>query len=147
VYNLYPNESTPKLADVNVRQAISKAINRDEITTTLLTPNDVDAKSPLSSSTPYFADLGSDLTFDLPGAQKLLDDDGWAVGSDGIRSKDGQKLSFLVTYWQAPKEILELVQQQLKKAGIDLQLKFASIADVTAANAAGTADFTYGNLT
>ncbi|CAN5151700.1 ABC transporter substrate-binding protein [soil metagenome] len=147
VYNLYPNESTPKLADATVRQAVSKAINRDEITSTLLTSNDVNAASPLSSTTPYFADLSSNLAFDLAGAQKLLEGDGWVVGSDGIREKDGQKLSFLVTYWQSPKEILELVQQQLKKAGIDLQLKFASIADVTAANAAGTADFTYGNLT
>ncbi|RFA09236.1 peptide ABC transporter [Subtercola boreus] len=147
VYNLYPNESTPKLADEKVRQAISKAIDRDEITATLLTSNDVDAVSTLSSTTPYFSDLSSDLAFDLAGAQKLLDDDGWVAGSDGIREKAGEKLSFLVTYWQAPKEILELVQQQLKKAGIDLQLKFASIADVTAANAAGTADFTYGNLT
>ncbi|MDF2575093.1 MAG: peptide transporter, partial [Agromyces sp.] len=50
-------------------------------------------------------------------------------------------------YWQSPKEVLELVQQQLRQIGVDLQLTFASIADVQAANADGTYDFSYGNLT
>lgn len=147
VYNLYPNESTPKLADENVRVAISKAINREEITTTLLGEHDVPAASVLSSSTPDWEDLSDLLKFDLPGAQDLLDESGWIEGSDGIREKDGEKLSFLVTYWQSPKKVLELVQQQLRAAGIDLQLKFASIADVQAATAGGMQDFGYGNLT
>lgn len=147
VYNLYANQSTPKLADDDVRLAIQKGIDRDEITATLLGPNDEPAVSPLSSTTPYFTDLSDELTFDPDAAADLLDGAGWTVGSDGIREKDGEKLSFLVTYWQSPKEVLELVQQQLRAIGIDVQLKFASFADVQAANADGTYDFGYGNLT
>jgi len=147
VYNLYANQSTDKLADVNVRLAIQKAINREEITTTLLGPDDLPAVSPLASSTPYFTDLSDVLEYDPDAAAQLLEDAGWTEGEDGIREKDGEKLSFHVTYWQSPKEVLELVQQQLRQVGIDLQLTFASIADVTAANADGTYDFSYGNLT
>ncbi|MBP2421099.1 ABC transporter substrate-binding protein [Microbacterium imperiale] len=147
VYNLYANQSTPKLADPDVRLAIQKGIDREEITATLLGPADKPAVSPLASSTPYFTDLGDVLEYDPDAAAALLDEAGWAVGSDGIREKDGERLSFSVTYWQSPKEVLELVQQQLREIGVDLQLTHASIADSQAASADGTYDFVYGNLT
>ncbi|MFK0004822.1 ABC transporter substrate-binding protein [Paenarthrobacter sp. NPDC090522] len=147
VYNLYSNESNPKLKETAVRQAISKAINREEITKTLLTEADQPAKGVLSHTTPYFKDYSSLLAHDPDGAKKLLDDAGWKPGADGIREKNGEKLSFKVTYWQSPKEVLELIQQQLKEIGVDLQLKFTTIADVTAAQADKTYDFSYGNLT
>ncbi|WP_045731924.1 ABC transporter substrate-binding protein [Pseudarthrobacter chlorophenolicus] len=147
VYNLYPNESTPKLKETAVRQAISKAINREEITTTLLTEKDQPAKGVLSHTTPYFKDLSGLLAHDPDGARKLLEDAGWKEGADGVREKNGEKLAFKVTYWQSPKEVLELVQQQLKAVGVDLQLKFTTIADVTAAQAGKDYDFSYGNLT
>lgn len=147
VYNLFANQSTEKLADENVRLAIQKGIDREQITSTLLGPDDKPAVSPLASSTPYFTDLSDVLEYDPEGAEKLLEKSGWTEGDDGIREKNGEKLSFHVTYWQSPKEVLELVQQQLRQIGVDLQLTFASIADVTAANADGTYDFSYGNLT
>lgn len=147
VYNLYANQSNPKLKETAVRQAISKAINREEITKTLLTEADQPAKGVLSHTTPYFKDYSELLKNDPDGAKKLLDDAGWKVGTDGVREKNGEKLSFKVTYWQSPKEVLELVQQQLKVIGVDLQLKFTTIADVTAAQADKTYDFSYGNLT
>ncbi|MFE5408128.1 ABC transporter substrate-binding protein [Microbacterium sp. NPDC056569] len=147
VYNLYANQSTEKLADENVRLAIQKGIDREQITSTLLGPDDLPAVSPLASSTPYFTDLSDVLEYDPEAAAELLEESGWTEGEDGIREKDGEKLSFHVTYWQSPKEVLELVQQQLRQIGIDLQLTFASIADVQAANADGTYDFSYGNLT
>jgi peptide/nickel transport system substrate-binding protein len=147
VYNLYANQSTDKLSDENVRLAIQKGIDREQITAALLGPDDLPAVSPLASSTPYFTDLSDVLEYDPEAAAELLEESGWTEGEDGIREKDGEKLSFLVTYWQSPKEVLELVQQQLRQIGVDLQLKFASIADVTAANADGTYDFSYGNLT
>jgi peptide/nickel transport system substrate-binding protein len=147
VYNLYSNESSPKLKETAVRQAISKAINREEITTTLLTGADQPAKGVLSHTTPFFTDLSDLLKHDPEGAKKLLDDAGWKPGTDGIREKGGEKLTFKVTYWQSPKEVLELIQQQLKVVGVDLQLKFTTIADVTAAQANKDYDFSYGNLT
>jgi peptide/nickel transport system substrate-binding protein len=144
-YNLYPNESTPKLADKRVRLAIQDAIDRTQVAK-LLTKYDKPATSVLSSSTPYFTKLSSVLKYDPAESKKLLDAAGWKVGADGIRVKGGQRLSFLVTYWQPSNDQLQLVQQELRAVGIDLQLKFTTIAQATVANN-GTQDFTWGNLT
>jgi peptide/nickel transport system substrate-binding protein len=145
VYNLYPNESNPILADQNVRLAISRAIDRDAVAQ-LLTKWDTPARSSLSSSTPYWVDQSSHLKQDVAGAKKLLEGDGWVAGSDGIREKDGQRLSFALTYWQPSNDQLQLVQQQLKAIGVDLQLKQTTIADAQAKNN-GTQAFSWGNLT
>ena len=145
VYNLYPNAKNPILADQNVRLAISKAIDRDA-EAKLLTKWDKPATSVLSSSTPYWTDESSLLGQDVAGAKKLLDNDGWKAGSDGIREKDGQTLSFKLVYWQPSNDELQLVQQELKAIGIDLQLKQTTIADATATNN-GTQALSWGNLT
>lgn len=145
VFTLIPNESNPILADRNVRVAISEAIDRTAIAK-LLTKWDKPATSALSSSTPYWTDQSSALAQNVAGAKKLLDGAGWTVGSDGIRAKDGQKLSFTLTYWQSSNDQLQLVQQQLKAIGVDLQLKQTTIADAQAKNN-GTQAFSWGNLT
>ncbi|GAA2181365.1 ABC transporter substrate-binding protein [Brooklawnia cerclae] len=150
VYNLYPNESSPKLSDKRVRQALSKAINRQELVDTVLGANDKPATGVLASTTPYYTDFSDLLTYDPDGAEALLDEAGWTLGADGIREKDGTKLSFVVTYWQPPKELLELVQQQWREIGVDLQLKYTSIAEATEVNDASgehTYELFYGNLT
>lgn len=146
VYNLYPNESRPLLADENVRLAVLKGLNREEITQTVLSPLEKPVTAALAHSTPLYEDISDLLTYDPEGAKQLLEESGWVVGADGIREKDGQKLSTQVTFWQ-PKEPLELAQQQLRQIGFDLQLNYVSIADATAANASGDYDFSYGNLT
>ena len=150
VYNLYPNESSPKLSDERVRQALSKSIDRQELVDTVLGENDKPATGVLASTTPFYTDFSDLLAYDPDGAKALLDEAGWTPGADGIREKDGVQLSFLVTYWQSPKELLELVQQQWREIGVDLQLKFTSIAESTQVNdttGAKTYDLFYGNLT
>ena len=62
------------------------------------------------------------MTYDADKSAKLLDAAGWKTGSDGIREKDGQKLTFSVTFspvFSGNQAILELVQQQLKKVGVE----------------------------
>lgn len=145
VYNLFPNDKNPILADEKVRLAISEAIDRNA-EAKLLTKWDKPATSVLSSSTPYWTNESSLLTQNVSGAKKLLEDDGWKPGSDGIREKDGKKLSFTLVYWQPSNDELQLVQQELKAVGIDLQLKQTTIADATATNN-GTQALSWGNLT
>jgi peptide/nickel transport system substrate-binding protein len=74
------------------------------------------------------------LKTDVAQAKKLLDDAGWRAGSDGIRVKDGKRLSFeWLHYPQQPdsKPMSEAVQAQLKAAGIEIRLK--QVDDITAA--------------
>jgi peptide/nickel transport system substrate-binding protein len=145
-YQLFPRESSPLASDEAVRVAISKGIDRQQIVDTVLTERDQAASGVLSHSTPLFEDLGGALAYDPEGADQLLDDAGWVVGDDGIRAKDGQPLSTTVTFWQDPAP-LELVQQQLRQIGVDLQLQHVEIAESTAIKESGDFDFDYYNLT
>ena len=64
-------------------------------------------------------------SYDVAAANKLLDDAGWVKGSDGIREKNGEKLSFIFgsTVNSTRQRIQALVQADLKGLGIDAQTK------------------------
>ncbi|HET7036251.1 MAG TPA: ABC transporter substrate-binding protein [Thermomicrobiaceae bacterium] len=60
--------------------------------------------------------------FDPDKANSLLDQAGWKAGSDGIREKDGKKLSFSVLTTpavQAYVDLTSIMQEQWKKIGVD----------------------------
>jgi len=145
-YNFFVNESRPLFSDERVRQALSKSIDREELTT-LLNPGDEAVSSALSASTPNAPDDSDVLARDLEGAKELLNEAGWTEGSDGIREKNGQKLTFTVTFWQPTSAVLELVQQQVREAGIDLQLKQGTTAETQALQDSGDYDVIFYNLT
>lgn len=141
---LIPNE-TRVLADPAVRKAIQIAINRDEITSTLYPPEYKAASSILSSTTPDYTDLSGDLKFSLDEAKKMLDAAGWKAGSDGIRTKNGQPL---VIKALGAAQAGELLQQELKALGIDMQLIPAATAQAyLAVQASGDYDLAGYNLT
>lgn len=145
VYNLVPKTTGAIASDKAVRKALVKGIDREQLKT-VVSDHQAPATSVLAKSTPEYEDLSDVLAYDPDGAKKLLDDAGWKPGAGGIRAKDGKKLSTTLTYWQdAP--FLELVQQQLRTIGFDLQLEKRTIAEVTALQAEGKEDFTFGNLT
>ena len=145
-YNFFPNTSRPLFADVRVRQALSKAVDRAEIAS-ILNPGDVAASSALSASTPLAPDDSDLLAHDAEGAATLLEQAGWTKGADGIREKDGRKLTFTVTFWQPVSAALELIQQQLRAVGFDLQLKQATVAETNAVQTSGDYDVQFYNLT
>ncbi|MFD0482782.1 ABC transporter substrate-binding protein [Kineococcus sp. GCM10028916] len=145
-YNFFPNESRPVFQDERVRQALSKAIDREQLAS-ILNPGDVAVTSALSASTPDAPDDSDVLAHDVAGANALLDEAGWTKGADGIRAKDGQKLSFTITFWQPTSAVLELVQQQVREVGIDLQLKQGTTAETTAQQNSGDYDAIFYNLT
>lgn len=60
-------------------------------------------------------------TFDPKKAQQILDDAGWKAGPDGIRAKDGQKLSLVLATFRSPwSDMAEAMQGQLRAVGMDL---------------------------
>ena len=85
----------PFLSDMNVRKALSMAIDRE----LLVEIGYGQAGRPTCNLVPAPAIYASDntecLTQDIKGAKALLDDAGWKVGGDGVRSKDGVRLSIL----------------------------------------------------
>jgi peptide/nickel transport system substrate-binding protein len=133
--NYFINTKRPIMNDVNVRRAILMGINREEIKDTVLSDLDEIASSPLSSTTPGWIDLSSELEYDREGAEELLDEAGWKVGADGIRAKDGQRLTFSIMYQTPLFNILvpnmEVGRQQLAEIGIDMTLRPLPTAEAT----------------
>ena len=145
VYSLFPNQSTPQMASLAVRQALNLAIDRPALKP-VLSRYQSPATSVLAKTTPLYQDRSSELKYDPQAAEKLLEDHGWKRGADGIRTKEGQRLSFRLSYWQNT-PFIELVQQQVKKVGIDMQLEKAPISQVVARQASGTMPVDFYNLT
>ncbi|MCM3887023.1 ABC transporter substrate-binding protein [Frankia sp. R82] len=144
---LLPNVTGGRpLADLSVRKAVQKALDLPSYAKTLFWDDYPAAKSPLTSSTPYFTDESAKLAHDPTGAAKLLDGAGWALGSDGYRHKADKKLT-LTYLTPSPSPGDQLVQDQLKKVGIDLQIKVVTQAQYTPLATAGEYDLVSSYLT
>ncbi|MFF4113313.1 ABC transporter substrate-binding protein [Streptomyces sp. NPDC001714] len=150
VFGLGLNNSRPLLKDAKVRQAISAAIDRKQIADTVFPTGTRPATSVLAHTTPDYTDLSSDLALDTAKAKSLLDAAGWKAGSDGIRAKDGKKLTLTVSWFPnaaTNQPALELVQQQLKAVGIDVVLKQLPVTQFATTLQSGDFDVVWGNVT
>ncbi|MGY1812649.1 ABC transporter substrate-binding protein [Blastococcus sp. SYSU D00820] len=150
VFNLGFNNSLPLLADPRVRSAISLAVDRQEIVDAVFPSGTEPASSPLAHTTPGWTDLSDSLATDPEEAQSLLDEAGWVPGADGIREKDGARLSLEVLW--APvagtnQPALELIQQQLRAVGVELTLREQPIAQLLPQLQAGDFQAAWGNVT
>ncbi|WP_329110297.1 ABC transporter substrate-binding protein [Micromonospora sp. NBC_01699] len=150
VFNLGLNNSGPALRDVAVRQAIQVALDRRQIVDTVYPTGSKPATSILAHTTPYYRDLGAQLTFDQARAKSLLDAAGWRVGGDGIRTRDGARLSLSVGWFAnaaTNQPSLELIQQQLRAVGVEITLKELQLAKIAQVQQAGDFDALWGNIT
>ncbi|MFF7157541.1 ABC transporter substrate-binding protein [Streptomyces sp. NPDC008139] len=144
------NTSRPQAGDIAVRRALEVAIDRKEVVDTVLSGSYHPATSSLSSTTDGYQDNSKLLAHDPAAAGRILDAAGWKPGPDGIRVKNGAKLDLkviLAPNFGPNQSVLELVQQQVKKAGIGLTLKVLSIADYQVAQKSGDYDLSWGNGT
>jgi peptide/nickel transport system substrate-binding protein len=116
----------PFLTDINVRKAMSMAIDRTLLVEIgygdfgRLTCNVLPAPAIYNSSA-----NDSCLVQDIEGAKKLLDDAGWVPGPDGIRAKDGVRLSVLYqTSTNAVRQDFQaLIKQWWADIGIETELR------------------------
>ncbi|WP_280433265.1 ABC transporter substrate-binding protein [Nocardia brasiliensis] len=149
-FGFQTNVTRGPLRDPAVRQALLPAIDRKQLVDTVLGPQFKPATSVLASSTPGYRDFSARLAYDPAKAEGILDQAGWVPGNDGIRVKDGVRLSFSVLFSQVfagNQAIIELVQQQLRQIGVELKLDLVSIAETTARQGTKDFDTSYGNTT
>jgi peptide/nickel transport system substrate-binding protein len=101
--NPLTGQPPPWKNDPTLLQALRGAINRPALVKKFYGDKARLAESPIPSTLSAFHDPDVSLTYDAAAADKLLDGDGWAPGPDGIRSKNGHRLSFhLVTALGSP---------------------------------------------
>lgn len=150
VFSWTVNTNRPITADPLVRQAISKAVDRQAVVDAVLSPSFPVATSTLAATTPGWTDLSAQLTTDVAAANQLLDEAGWVPGADGIREKDGQRLSLKAiwaTNFNPNQPALELLQQQLRTVGVEVELSQFEIGQLREVQATGDFDLSWGNST
>ncbi|MBM3613044.1 MAG: peptide ABC transporter substrate-binding protein, partial [Alphaproteobacteria bacterium] len=115
----------PFLSDIRVRKALSMAIDRE----LLVEVGYGRAGRPTCNLVPAPAIYASDntecLTQDIEGAKALLEEAGWKVGGDGVRTKDGKRLSILYqTSTNAVRQDFQaLIKQWWSEIGVETELK------------------------
>jgi peptide/nickel transport system substrate-binding protein len=116
----------PAMSDPAVRKALSLAIDRDVI---VEAGYGVTGK-PTCNIIPgpeIYVSTANDwcLKADVAGANKLLDDAGWKLGPDGVRAKNGVKLSFV--FQTSTNSVRQATQALLKdmwsQIGVTVELR------------------------
>lgn len=149
-FGLRLNHDLEVFADEEVREAISLAINREEIVSTVYTADTPAATSILSSTTPDHADLSEHLGHDPQRAEQLIAEAGYERTDDGGWERDGEPLEFEILWFNnaatnAP--TLELIQQQLAAVGIGVSLQEGQVAEWQTHLSEGTFETNWGNIT
>ncbi len=145
---IWLNNKDPRLAEKNVRLALNYGFDRTAVTGTLLKGLLKPAYDVIPPSSWAFDDA-SVLKYDYnpTKAKQLLDEAGWKPGADGVREKDGKKLSFdllNIAGEQERVQILSFIQQQWKEIGVQMNLKNVDVATMWGnALPKGTYDMAY----
>lgn len=110
----------PVLGDPAIREAIDLAIDREGIL------NDVLGGFGTLSNSLVYAGFGGESTptapFDPERANEVLEDAGWTLGSDGVRSKDGVRASLkfqTISGDEVRSLYQQVIQQNLNEIGIE----------------------------
>jgi peptide/nickel transport system substrate-binding protein len=131
------NSGLPQFEDARVRRAVSMALDRQGIATSIL-------RHPASAATQLIPPVLKDwhnpslppMTRDLAGARRLLDEAGWTPGADGVRAKNGVRLTGrMLTIANRPELAVmgQAMQAQLKEAGVEITVEPVPSASIPTA--------------
>jgi peptide/nickel transport system substrate-binding protein len=145
MFQIFLNTTRPALEDTEVRIAIAKALDIDSAINATYFGAYGRATAPLGPTTAGFDESISPIGFDAEAAAEELDAAGWKVGSDGIREKDGVRLSlsyleFSPSY-DSRLELAEFLRANLEDVGIELEIKALPIAQIQELITANDYDF------
>lgn len=120
------NSKRPITGDLNVRQALSYAVDKEAIANGIFNGSEAIANTLMASSVPYSNVNVKTYDYDPDKARALLDHAGWILPKGKtIREKNGQPLVLLFSYDTsnaAEKDIAELLQNDFKLIGVALKL-------------------------
>ncbi|UOA27676.1 peptide ABC transporter substrate-binding protein [Pseudosulfitobacter sp. DSM 107133] len=119
-------EPHPILGDVKVRKALSMAIDRELLTEVGYGKAGAPTCNLVPAPAIYASDNTDCLTQDLEGAKALLEEAGWTDSDgDGVREKDGMKLSLLYqTSTNAVRQDFQaLIKDWWSQIGVETELR------------------------
>lgn len=118
----HPN---PFLSNPDVRKALSIAIDRNTLVEVGYGAGGKATCNLVPAPAAYASDNTGCLTQDIAGAKALLDKAGWVPGADGIREKDGKRLSLLYQTTVNPirQDFQALIKSWWNEIGVEVELK------------------------
>jgi peptide/nickel transport system substrate-binding protein len=121
------NLKNPLFTDKRVRQAISYAINKDEIISGVLLGLGKPATGPYKHGTWAYNDKVKIYNYSPQKASELLREAGWTkLNSDGVLEKDGKPFVFEIVTNQGNdtrQKCAEIIQRQLAEVGITVKIR------------------------
>lgn len=126
------NLTNPLFQDKNVRKALEMAVDKQALIKQFRTPQTQQLAVNFSPLSPFADKSLQPSKFDPEGAKKLLDDAGWKVGSDGIRTKDGKRFSFTLasTTNSIRKFTAEVMASYWKAVGVEMKYQTFSSTEI-----------------
>jgi len=118
------------LADVNVRQALVKGANIDAIMNQLGYVT-LPVNEPLLIGQLAYNPQYKQASYDPAAADAMLNSDGWVLGSNGVRSKDGQQLAFSLYAQDTPEndQTVRLLVKDWAALGVQVTPVLQSLTD------------------
>jgi peptide/nickel transport system substrate-binding protein len=121
------NLKNPLFTDKRVRQAISSAINKDEIVSGVLLGLGKPATGPYKPGTWAYNDKVKIYNYNPQKARELLREAGWVkLNKEGILEKDGKPFVFEIITNQGNEtrqKCAEIIQRQLAEVGIKVKIR------------------------
>ncbi|NIM51180.1 MAG: hypothetical protein GTN62_14670 [Gemmatimonadales bacterium] len=141
VYGLVWNLRRQPFDDPRVRRALTMAIDRRLIVDAYLYGFGTVADGPVAPEHPWYVPVPS-IPHDPPAARRLLDAAGWVLGADGVRERDGRRLSFdLSTVGSGEAALEQMMQAQLREIGVEVSIRQLELATFLAVAQGPARDF------
>ena len=119
------NSNAPITSDLDVREAIQRAVNKNNIIKGVLNNSEDIAETLFAKNVPGCNINLKVRPYDPKAAEEILEKAGWKLGSNGIRQKDGHELElnfYLNNNNAQEKTIAESIQNDLRKVGIKVNV-------------------------
>jgi peptide/nickel transport system substrate-binding protein len=116
----------PILSDIRVREALSRAIDRDLLVEIGFGQMGLPTCNLVPAPAMFASDANDDcLVQDQDRARELLDEAGWEPGPDGIRTKDGVRLvlDYQTSTNAVRQDFQALIQQWWREIGVEANLR------------------------
>lgn len=129
----FNSQKNSLLADAGLRNALSLAINREEIVAQALQGQGEPLHLPIPPGLFVFNNELAPPEYNVAAAIQNLEDAGWKdLDGDGIREKDNQPLQVKISTTDWPEYVLtaELVQQQWRAIGVATQIEHFSAGTI-----------------
>lgn len=118
------NVSEAPTNELAVRRAIAMAVDRDAMIESILFGNAEKSRAGVNQASVFYSEEVPMIEYDPEAAAQILEEAGWVMGDDGVRERDGEKLTVNLlstdfTNWGLMNQVL---QEQLAAIGIGSEI-------------------------